>query len=566
MPPVDHPLLRGAAARDARRRRLPGPGARGRDGARRVQRRRGRGAAARDEPQAQRRRRSRRSASRFVEGARGEGRRARSWRTRSTTSSSASPASASRSRTRPRSALLAYQSAWLRHHYPAEFLCALLNAQPMGFYPPAALVRDAQRRGVEVRPPDVNRSAAQCAIEDECACGSGSSTCARSARRRREAVVAERERAAVRGRRASSRSGRALDRGAARGARRLGRLRLARRPRRALLWELGLVPRSQSVPGSGGEERQLALPLDPTAETPDAARADAWERMLADYRHDEPLGRRRTRWSCCARTCPRGDLSSRELRQAPDGGTVAVAGMAVARQRPATANGVVFMLLEDELGQVNLIVPPPVYERFRALVRGEPLLLARGTLRAGRPQPERRSSASSSRSARSPARSPATPTSSARCRRRTTSATASATPTHLRRVGLNPPPSRSTVAGFGARIVPNRASAPALPTQRRASSPRAESRSDRADGYAPIRDYALVGDGRHRRSSPGTGRSTGSACPTSTRRRSSRACSTPGAAARSGSSRPSRSRPSGATSRLERARDDLHDREGRACA
>ena len=52
--------------------------------------------------------------------------------------------------------------------------------------------------------------------------------------------------------------------------------------------------------------------------------------------------------------------------------------MAVARQRPATANGIVFMLLEDELGQVNLIVPPPVYERHRAIVRGEPLLLARG--------------------------------------------------------------------------------------------------------------------------------------------------------------------------------------------
>jgi len=59
-------------------------------------------------------------------------------------------------------ALLAYQSAWLRHYYPAEFLCALLNAQPMGFYPPASLVRDGQRRGVEVLPPDVNLSAAAC--------------------------------------------------------------------------------------------------------------------------------------------------------------------------------------------------------------------------------------------------------------------------------------------------------------------------------------------------------------------------------------------------------------------
>src|SRR6201982_1751918 len=63
-------------------------------------------------------------------------------------------------------ALLAYQSAWLRHHYPAEFLCALLNAQPMGFYPPASLVRDAQRRGVEGRPADVNRSRAKASVED----------------------------------------------------------------------------------------------------------------------------------------------------------------------------------------------------------------------------------------------------------------------------------------------------------------------------------------------------------------------------------------------------------------
>src|SRR5438045_1643398 len=63
--------------------------------------------------------------------------------------------------------LLAYQSAWLRHHYAPEFLAALLNAQPMGFYPPATLVRDGQRRGVETRPPDVNRSDAGCTIEED---------------------------------------------------------------------------------------------------------------------------------------------------------------------------------------------------------------------------------------------------------------------------------------------------------------------------------------------------------------------------------------------------------------
>src|SRR4029077_2715707 len=62
--------------------------------------------------------------------------------------------------------LLAYQSAWLRRYYPSEFLCALMNAQPMGFYPPSSLVRDAQRRGVEVRPPHINHSEAEGDIED----------------------------------------------------------------------------------------------------------------------------------------------------------------------------------------------------------------------------------------------------------------------------------------------------------------------------------------------------------------------------------------------------------------
>ena len=272
-------------------------------------------------------------------------------------------------------ALLAYQSAWLRHHYPAEFLCALLNAQPMGFYPPASLVRDAQRRGVEVRPPDVNRSAAECSLEER-AVRVGLSYVRSLGEEEAKTVVAER---------AAS--------GPFRGVRELAQRTALDRPRlealvgsgacdsfggrRRLLWELGLVPRPQTVPGSRGEEAQLALPLDPTAKTPALREHSAWERMLADYRTTSlsvgvhPLSLLRSH-------LPEGTLSSRELARRSSGGSVAVAGMAVARQRPATANGVVFMLLEDEFGQVNLIVPPPVYERFRALVRAEPLLLARG--------------------------------------------------------------------------------------------------------------------------------------------------------------------------------------------
>jgi error-prone DNA polymerase len=272
--------------------------------------------------------------------------------------------------------LLAYQSAWLRCHYPAEFLCALLNAQPMGFYPPATLVRDAQRRGVEVVPPDVNLSGARCEAEQgvvRVGIGYVTSIGEDDAK----AFVAERERGgpfrdltdlvqraplAERGLEALVASGACDSFGAS---------------RRALLWELGLVPRSASVPGSLGEERQLALPLDPTAETPELPEQTVWERMLADYRTTRltvgthPLELLRPH-------LPPGTLASTELLESPSGRRVKAAGMVVARQRPATANGVVFMLLEDELGPFNLIVPPQVYDRHRAVVRGEPLILAHG--------------------------------------------------------------------------------------------------------------------------------------------------------------------------------------------
>jgi error-prone DNA polymerase len=269
--------------------------------------------------------------------------------------------------------LLAYQSAWLRHHYPAEFLCALLNAQPMGFYPPASLVRDAQRRGVEVRPPQVNVSEAKCSIE-EGAVRIGFEYIASIGEEEAKALAEAAPFSDV----VELAQRTSLSQGGLESLIASGACDLLGGSRRTLLWELGLVPRSQSVPGSGGEERQLALPLDATAETPELREQSDWERMLADYRQTSlsigvhPMELLRPH-------LPEGVLSSHDLCQTPDRSRVAVAGMAVARQRPATAHGVVFMLLEDEFGQMNLIVPPPVYERHRAIVRGEPLILAHGT-------------------------------------------------------------------------------------------------------------------------------------------------------------------------------------------
>jgi error-prone DNA polymerase len=266
--------------------------------------------------------------------------------------------------------LLAYQSAWLRRYYPAEFLCALLNAQPMGFYPPSSLVRDAQRRGVTVLPPQINCSAAECTIEDA-AVRIGLGYVASVGEQDAKELAAGRPYADVSdlARRASAKQG-ALEAIVAAGAcDEWG-------ARRQLLWRLGVTARGATI---GNGNRQLALPLEPTAEIPELSAQTPWEQMLADYKHTSisvgvhPLELLRPH-------LPASVATSADLPETPNGTRIQIAGMAIARQRPATANGIVFMLLEDEHGQSNLIIPPPVYDRYRAIVRGEPLLLARGKL------------------------------------------------------------------------------------------------------------------------------------------------------------------------------------------
>jgi error-prone DNA polymerase len=271
-------------------------------------------------------------------------------------------------------ALLAYQSAWLRHHYPGEFLCALLNAQPMGFYPPSSLVRDAQRRGIEVRPPDVNLSDAACLLEKG-AVRVGLAYVKGLGQEAAEALVAERAAGGSFGSVADLASRAPLDRPGLEALVGSGACDSFGWPRRQLLWRLGLASRTASAPRGAGT--QLALPLGPTSEIPELPEESPWERMLADYRTTRlsvgvhPLELLRPH-------LPAEVVTSGELGNVPHGERIVVAGLVVARQRPSTANGVVFMLLEDEHGQVNLVVPPPVYERFRAPIRGEPLVLARG--------------------------------------------------------------------------------------------------------------------------------------------------------------------------------------------
>jgi error-prone DNA polymerase len=144
--------------------------------------------------------------------------------------------------------------------------------------------------------------------------------------------------------------------------------------RRQALWQLGVA-----VPGTPvAEGTQLALPLEPHA-GPELRALSAWERMLADY-GSTGVTLREHPMELMRPELPADLCTSAELERGRHGRRVRVAGLVVARQRPATAKGVTFMLLEDELGTINLIVPPPVHERFRLAVRAEPLVLAYGRL------------------------------------------------------------------------------------------------------------------------------------------------------------------------------------------
>jgi error-prone DNA polymerase len=292
--------------------------------------------------------------------------------------------------------LLAYQSTWLRVHYGPEFLCALLNEQPMGFYPPDSLVHEAQRRGLEVVAPDVNASDVECRLDAEGRVVIGLGYIRAVRRTEIEALVAERERSGPFTSLSdlASRAGAgapALDLLAWSGAcdalaasvsapTNLAPAPASRpgdrvSPRRLALWQLGVATAARGVRGGG---TQLALPLE-LPQAPALPELSGWETLVADYGAlgmtvaSHPMALLRSR-------LPQGCSDSRDLAQLRHGVRVKVGGLVVARQRPATASGVVFVLLEDEFGVINLIVPPPIYERHRLTVRTEPLMLVEGKL------------------------------------------------------------------------------------------------------------------------------------------------------------------------------------------
>ncbi len=330
-------------------------------------------------------------------------------------------------------ALIAYASAYLKAHHPEAFLCALLNAWPMGFYHPATLIQDARRHGVRVLPIDVNASGVACRIES-----SGPWSVVRGPTRpprerdpwsvvrgqneergpwsvvrgqKREVVQQPEQGETVHGPRStvhglSVRLGLRFVKGLRAEAAARIEAEAAKRPfasvreaaarcalrndELAALAEvgafaaLGATRRSAlwQVSALDGRRPPLAQAMQPDPGESPLPEMTLPERYVADYtgagmtvgRH--PLAMRR------AELAARGVLSAAELARARDGALVRVGGAVIVRQRPYTAGGMCFMTLEDETGFANIAVPPAAFELQRAVITSSALLEIEGRAQA----------------------------------------------------------------------------------------------------------------------------------------------------------------------------------------
>jgi error-prone DNA polymerase len=259
-------------------------------------------------------------------------------------------------------AVIVYQSAWLKHYHFADYLVALLNNQPMGFWTPAVLVGEARRRGVAVLPVDIEQSGAVCTVEAGAirlglnyVKGLGAEQIGR--------ILAGRPFADLAGFYRLVRPGRlAAERLILAGA--FDRWRL---PRRQLLWELGML---------GGEGLDLLFE-DTPPEFPDLSPVEATlveQSVLGLSVGDHVLAFYRP-W-----LDGQGVVRSDRLAGLENGRAVRVAGLLVVHQSPPTARGVHFLTLEDEAGLVDVVIHPKLYTRYAGVIRGPGLLVIEGTL------------------------------------------------------------------------------------------------------------------------------------------------------------------------------------------
>ena len=277
-------------------------------------------------------------------------------------------------------ALIAYQTLWLKRYHAAAFYCALLNQQPMGFYPPEVLLGDARRHGVDALPPDVNHSRWRYTLEmiedvqgePRWALRTGLQTIAELGESAWETLAAARENGMFQDLADFCRRTR-LEQDVVRNLIRAGACD-AFGERRQLLWQLGdldLRPGAfDLVQGQEQVELPLLAPVEQTAWEYELMGASPARQMMVHYRPQLRAA---------------GVLSGWQVKQMSQGRRVRSAGFVVVRQRPATAKGILFMSLEDESGLLDLVVKPHVYARLRDVLRGQPLLIVEGVVqRSGR--------------------------------------------------------------------------------------------------------------------------------------------------------------------------------------
>jgi error-prone DNA polymerase len=284
-------------------------------------------------------------------------------------------------------ALLVYESAWLKLHYPVEFYTSLLNNQPMGFYSPAVIVGDAKRHGIEMLPVDINASQSRCTVEDS-SVRMGCRYVEGLGEVQLERLDMAREHGPYRSLSDFCRRT-GLAREAIENLIAVGAFDSMGMRRRELLWQLGLIYRpdvhgaATRRSGDGAEQAlrpvQEALALPVEQDMVELQPMTSYDEAIADYAISG-LSTRYHWMQFFRRHLAEDVISSRRLQAMPDGTPLRVAGLVVCRQRPGTAKGFLFVTLEDEWGLSNVIVKPDVYERLRMLWRTEPLLIVRGVL------------------------------------------------------------------------------------------------------------------------------------------------------------------------------------------
>jgi error-prone DNA polymerase len=274
-------------------------------------------------------------------------------------------------------ALIAYASAYFKEHYLAAFTCAMLNNQPMGFYSPAVLVKDAQRHGLKVLPIDVQRSQWPCTVEpirEGLALRVGLQYVRGMKKETGEMLVHSRE---ARGGFVSSddlaRRVPSLNRKDMVALARIGALNWVGETghRRDALWQVERVSRRPGPLLQSAEEAEMDSPLE---------RMSWEERLTADFQGTgltvgkHPMAHYRSRLEKMRVS------SAEQLRGIENGKQVRIAGCVIARQRPGTAKGFVFLSIEDESGISNAIISPDLYEQNRRVVSTERFLMVEGKL------------------------------------------------------------------------------------------------------------------------------------------------------------------------------------------